>query len=56
MYVPKQNDAVTLAGRAGRFLVIGIDSIHKTVEVRTTLDPAAIVKDVPWTNLALTQP
>jgi hypothetical protein len=53
MYIPKQNDAITLAGRDGRFLVIGIDSINKTVEVRTMSNPVAIVKDVPWTTLCL---
>ena len=54
--VPKQNDSVTVEGRAGRFLVIGIDPINKTVEVRTTSASFSasfvVVKDVPWATVS----
>ena len=54
--VPTQHDAVTVAGRTGNFLVIGIDSITKTVEVRTTSASFSasfvVVKDVPWTTIS----
>jgi hypothetical protein len=50
--VPKQHEMVTLAGRTGSFLVIGIDSINKTVEVRTTSASLVPVKDVPWTTIS----
>jgi hypothetical protein len=49
--VPKQNETVTLEGRTGRFSVIGIDSINKTVEVRTVSAPVVVVKDVPWATI-----
>jgi hypothetical protein len=46
--------SVTVAGRTGNFLVIGIDSLTKTVEVRTTSASFSasfvVVKDVPWTT------
>jgi hypothetical protein len=54
--IPKQNDSVTVEGRKGRFLVIGIDSINKTVEVRTTSASFSgsfvVVKDVPWATVS----
>jgi hypothetical protein len=54
--VPTQHEAVTVAGREGRFLVIGIDSLTKTVEVRTTSVAFSasfvVVKDVPWTTIS----
>jgi hypothetical protein len=51
--VPKQHDTVTVKGRTGKFLVIGIDSINKTVEMRTTTTaPVAVLKDVPWTIIS----
>ena len=50
---PKQNDTVTVEGRTGRFVIVGIDSIHKTVEVKTTSAlPVVIVKGVPWADLS----
>lgn len=50
--VPTKHDAVTVAGRKGRFLVIGIDSVTKTVEGRTTSASFVVVKDVPWTTIS----
>jgi hypothetical protein len=54
--VPTQHDAITVAGRTGRFLVIGIDPLTKTVEVRTTSASFSasfvVVKDVPWTTIS----
>jgi AraC-like DNA-binding protein len=54
--IPKQNDTVTVEGRTDRFLVIGIDSINKTVEVRTTSASFSasfvVVKGVPWTAVS----
>ena len=50
--VPTQHDTVALAGRKGNFLVIGIDSINKTVEVRTTSASFVVVKDVPWATIS----
>lgn len=50
--VPTQHDAVMVAGRTGNFLVIGIDSLTKTVEVRTTSASFVVVKDVPWTTIS----
>jgi hypothetical protein len=50
--VPTQHDTVALAGRRGKFLVIGIDSINKTVEVRTTSASFVVVKDVPWKTIS----
>jgi hypothetical protein len=54
--VPTQHDAVTVAGRTGRFLVIGIDPFTKTVEVRSTSASFAasfvVVKGVPWTTIS----
>jgi hypothetical protein len=54
--VPTQHDAVTVAGRTDRFLVIGIDPLTKTVEVRTTSASFSasfiVVKDVPWTTIS----
>lgn len=51
---PKQNDRVTVTGHTGRFVVISIDSIHKTVEVRTTATmPVIVAKDVPWTAITV---
>jgi hypothetical protein len=50
--VPKQNDTVKVEGRTGSFVVIGIDAINKTVEVRASLVPFSVVKDVPWTTVS----
>ena len=51
--LPKQHDTVTVEGRTGRFVIVGIDSIHKTVEVKTTSAlPVVIVKGVPWADLS----
>ena len=50
--VPKHNDTVTVEGRTGRFVVIGIDSLHETVEVRTTSAPITVVRDVPWSAIS----
>jgi hypothetical protein len=54
--IPKKNDSVTVEGRKGRFLVIGIDSINKTVEVRTTSASFSasfvVFKDVPWATVS----
>jgi hypothetical protein len=49
---PKQNDTVMVEGRAGLFVVTGIDSTNKTVEVRTSSAPLVVVKDVPWADLS----
>jgi hypothetical protein len=50
--VPKHHETVTVAGRTGRFLVIGIDSINKTVKVRTISPSFVVVKGVPWTTVS----
>jgi len=50
--VPEHNDTVTVEGRQGRFFVIGIDSINKTVDVRSASAPVVIVKGVPWTTIS----
>jgi hypothetical protein len=54
--VPSHHDTVIVAGREGSFFVIGIDSVNETVEVRTASAPFVVIKNVPWANLAFTQP
>ena len=51
--VPKQNDTVTVEGRAGSFAVIGIDAVNKTVEVRGTSAPFALFR-APWATISYT--
>jgi hypothetical protein len=41
---PKQNDTLTVEGQTGSFVVIGIDAINKTVEVRATSAPFDVFK------------
>ena len=48
---PMQNDTVTVEGRTGRFAVIGIDAIDKTVEGRATFAPFGVLI-APWTTLS----
>jgi hypothetical protein len=50
--VPRLTDTVLLEARTDRFLIIGIDSIQMTVEVRTITNPIKVVKDVPWTAVS----
>jgi hypothetical protein len=49
---PRLTDTVLLEARTDRFLIIGIDSIQMTVEVRTITNPIKVVKDVPWTAVS----
>jgi hypothetical protein len=50
--IPRLTDTVLLKARTDRFLIIGIDSIQMTVEVRTITNPIKVVKDVPWTAVS----
>jgi hypothetical protein len=47
-HIPKQGESVTMQGRKGCFVITGIDSIIKTVEVRTVADPVVFLKEIPW--------
>jgi hypothetical protein len=49
--IPKQNDTVTVEGHMGGFVVIGIDAMNKTVEVRATLAPFGVFI-APWATIA----
>jgi hypothetical protein len=49
--IPKQNDTVTVKGRADSFAIIGIDAINKTVEVRASLAPFAVFR-APWATIS----
>lgn len=51
--VPKHNDTVTVEGRTGSFAIIGIDAIHKTVEVRAMLAPFGVFT-APWATITRT--
>jgi hypothetical protein len=51
--IPKQNDTVTVKGRADSFAIIGIDAINKTVEVRATLAPFGVFT-APWATITRT--
>ena len=49
--IPKQNDTVTVEGHTGSFVIIGIDAMNKTVEVRATLAPFGVFI-APWATIA----
>ena len=48
---PKQNDTVIVEGQTGSFVVIGIDAINKTVEVRAKSAPFDVFK-APWATIS----
>jgi hypothetical protein len=51
--IPKQNDTVTVEGQTGSFVIIGIDAMNKTVEVRATSAPFAVFT-ASWATISYT--
>jgi hypothetical protein len=50
--IPKLNDPVVVEGKTGTFVVIGIDTVKKIANVRTTAGPFIVHQGVPWSAIS----
>jgi hypothetical protein len=50
--MPRLNDPVAIEGKTGTFVVVGIDTVKKIANVRSTTGPFIFHQDVPWSAIS----
>jgi hypothetical protein len=51
--VPKVGNHVEMVGQSGHFLIVDVNMLIQTVNVKATDEQGHVTRNVPWTSLKL---